>query len=256
MCRLLGIAAASPYEFGLVLREAPHSMAMLSREHRDGWGVATHEGVRGYGWTVHKSVRTAEEDPDFAAEARQARGRVLVAHVRQKTVGPRDLQNTHPFVAGDWVFAHNGTVKDLDFVEGHTSSERRVTRRDATDSERFFGYLLTELDARGTNSAETDDVVRRAVYTATDRCEFGSLNFLLSNGTSLYAGRFGRPLYLLERTPVGHVVERGDGAVPITARHCVAVASEPLTDESWTEIAQGTLLRLDVAPEPHWVTLA
>lgn len=260
MCRLLGIAAAAPYEFGLLLREAPHSMARLSREHRDGWGVATHEGAAGYGWAVHKSVRVAEEDPSFAADARRARGRMLVAHVRQKTVGPTRLSNTHPFSAGPWVFAHNGTVRDLTFLEERTSPARRIEREDATDSEKFFGYLLSQLDERelfhAPASVETDEVVRRAVLAATERSDFGTLDFLLSNGTTLYAGRFGRPLYLMERTPVGHAPVAPDGAVPVSARHCVAIASEPLTDEPWTTIEQGTLLRLDVSPSPHWLAIA
>lgn len=260
MCRLLGIVAATPYEFGLVLREAPHSMAILSHEHRDGWGVATHSGARGYAWTVHRSTRAADEDPHFVHEAKTARGRVLVAHVRQKTVGPLALANTHPFSSAGWVFAHNGTVKDVAFVESRTSPERLAERTGATDSELFFAYLLTQLDEAGLTldapSERTDEIVRRTVFTATERCEFGSLNMLFSNGTTLYASRFGRPLYLLQRTPTGREVPCDDGVVPISARRCVVVASEPLTDEEWTPIEQGALLRLDVAPDPHWVAIA
>jgi len=260
MCRLLGIAAATPYEFGLVLREAPHSMAMLSHEHRDGWGVATHNGVRGYGWSVHRSVRTADEDPEFDDEVRRARGRLLIAHVRQKTVGPITVSNTHPFQSDEWVFAHNGTVQDVGFVTSHTSPARLAERQGATDSELFLAYLLTQLDEAGLThapaSSGTDDVVRRAVHAATDRCGFGTLNFLLSDGATMYVSRFGRSLHLLERSPVGRELASEDGVVPLTARRCVVVASEPLTDEDWTPIEQRALLRLDVGPQPHWVTIA
>jgi predicted glutamine amidotransferase len=261
MCRLLGIVTASPYEFGLVLREAPRSMAILSREHRDGWGLATHIGTRGYEWTLHRSVLTADEDPFFAAQARRAQGRVLIAHVRQKTIGPLSIVNTHPFHHDDWVFAHNGTVKDLAYVQTHTSPDRLAECNGATDSELFFAYLLTKLDEAGASaepaSRRTDDVVRRAVLEATGRDDFGSVNFLLSNGTTLYVSRFGRPLHLLERTPSD--VPCDDAArtceVPIGQRRCVVVASEPLTDEAWTPIEQGVLLRLEVAPSPHWTTI-
>jgi glutamine amidotransferase len=261
MCRLLGIVTASPYEFGLVLREAPRSMAMLSREHRDGWGLATHAGTPGYAWALQRSVQTADEDPGFAEHARRARGRVLLAHVRQKTVGPLAIANTHPFQHGDWVFAHNGTVKDVEWVEKQTSPERLAERGGATDSELFFAYLLTKLDEAGATqklaSRQTDDVVRRAVLAATGRDDFGSLNFLLSNGSSLYVSRFGRPLHLLERAPSESDLDEAaeSGEVPIERRRCVVVASEPLTDEAWTPIEQGALLRLDVLPSPHWVTI-
>lgn len=257
MCRLLGVVTASPYEFGLVLREAPRSMAMLSREHRDGWGLATHSGQRGDAWTVHRSALTAADDPAFAERARLARGRVMIAHVRQKTVGPLSIANTHPFQHGRWVFAHNGTVKDLAYVETHASPARIRERAGVTDSELFFAYLLSEMDAAGVSdepaSQRTDEVVRRAVHEATARAGFGTLNFLLSNGTSLYVSRFGRPLHLLERTPTEH--DRGaddaTGDVPIARRQCVVVASEPLTDELWSVVEDGALLRVDVAAEPH-----
>ncbi len=261
MCRLLGIVTASPYEFGLVLREAPRSMAVLSREHRDGWGIATHAGMRGYGWELHRSVRTADDDPAFAKQAEGARGRVIIAHVRQRTVGALSLANTHPFRQGDWVFAHNGTVKDVGYVAAHASPERLSERAGDTDSELFFAFLLTRLDEADVSqepaSRRTDDVIRRAVLEVTARPDFGSLNFLLSNGTSLYTSRFGRPLHLLERSPAvgGELDGALSGPVPIDQRRCVAVASEPLTDEPWTPIEQGALLRLEVGRTPHWVTI-
>jgi glutamine amidotransferase len=138
MCRLVGIVAASPYEFAHVLREAPRSMAMLSREHRDGWGLAIHDGVVGESWTVRRGVRTAADDPVFLSSAQRVRGRVMLAHVRQKTIGPLAVENTHPFQRGPWVFAHNGTVRDTAYVAAHASSERLAEREGATDSELFF----------------------------------------------------------------------------------------------------------------------
>lgn len=261
MCRLLGIVTAAPYEFGLVLREAPRSMAILSREHRDGWGLATHAGARGYEWAVQRSVLTADEDAGFTELARRARGRLLIAHVRQKTVGPLAAVNTHPFHHGPWVFAHNGTVKDLAWTERHAAPERLAERRGATDSELFFAYLLTRLDEAGVTleaaTRRTDDAVRRAVLEATGRDDFGTVNFLLSNGDAIYASRFGRPLHLLERAPSDADFQEAEeaGEVPIEHRRCVVVASEPLTDERWTPIEQGAMLRLAVAPAPHWLTI-
>ncbi len=256
MCRLLGIVTASPYEFGLVLREAPRSLAILSREHRDGWGVATHPGGGDGdgGWVVHRSVETADDDPAFAEQARRARGRVLVAHVRQKTVGPLSLANTHPFRRGAWVFAHNGTVADVGWLARNAAPSRLAEREGVTDSELFFAYLLTRLDEGG--SGAIDQVIDRAVRTATGRAGFGSLDFVLSNGSCLWVGRFGRPLHLLERTPGAPAPRDDDGVVPVGRRHCIAVASEQLTDEAWTAVPQGVLLRLDVTPFPTWRTVS
>src|SRR5271166_3669414 len=147
MCRLLGIASSEPTDFKIVLREAPRSLAALSREHRDGWGLAVYDD--GAGWSIEKGVACAGEDERFHRLAVGSRGWVLVSHVRQKTVGETSLVNTHPFHRGRWVFAHNGTVKDVAWLRAHTSTHREAEVQGETDSERLFAWLLTRLDEAG-----------------------------------------------------------------------------------------------------------
>ncbi|MFO0677562.1 MAG: class II glutamine amidotransferase [Polyangiaceae bacterium] len=267
MCRLLGIIASEPTEFRLVLREAPRSLAHLSREHRDGWGIAIHEASRatdgGTGWTVQKGVACAGEDTHFHDVAVGARGEVLVAHIRQRTVGQTSLDNTHPFQAGPWIFAHNGTIKDLDHVRAGVSAERGGAIRGDTDSELFFANLLTKMDALGLStgpaSSELDTLVVETMKTLRERPDFGAFNILLTDGKTMYAHRFGRSLYLLERGPDDTVRpsrSSRDGTIVETPwsqrRQAVIVASERLTDEPWQEIEDGTLLRVDRFPVPHW----
>src|SRR3974390_1825079 len=120
MCRLLGIAASEPTNFRIVLREAPRSMAALSREHRDGWGIAVFDDDS-RGWCVEKGAACAREDERFHQLAVGSRGEILISHIRQKTVGDTSLANTHPFERGRWVFAHNGTVKDVGWLRAGTS---------------------------------------------------------------------------------------------------------------------------------------
>jgi len=241
MCRLLGIASSEPTDFKIVLREAPRSLAALSREHRDGWGIAVYDG-HGAGWQIEKGVACASEDERFHRLAVGSQGEVLVSHVRQKTVGETSLANTHPFARGPWVFAHNGTVKDV-------------------------AWLLTWLDRAGVVDApaspETDRALREAVRAARERAGFGAYNFLLSNGTTLYAHRFGRTMHLLERGPHDHVRQRRrsrDGMVVETPwsqrRSAVFVASEKMTDEPWQPIEDGILLRIERVPMPHWRLIA
>ncbi|MFO0564848.1 MAG: class II glutamine amidotransferase [Polyangiaceae bacterium] len=252
MCRLLGIVAAAPYDFNLVLCDAPRSMVALSHEHRDGWGMALHPGTPSGEWVFHKSTQTASEDPEFGKLAHATQGRVLIAHVRQKTVGPVRAENTHPFRRGRWVFAHNGTLTALEALRREVSESRRAEMDGDTDSELFFAYLLTRLDADGLThepvGPKTDEVVRRAVHDATSRGDFGTLDALLSDGVSLYAMRFGRPLYFLKREPATHAPHAG--LVPIVERRCLVVASEPLTDEAWQLLDPGTLLRFEAGPIP------
>jgi hypothetical protein len=80
---------------------------------------------------------------------------------------------------------------------------------------------------------------------------------------TIYAHRFGRTMFLLERTPEDTVRKRrtsGDGTVLETPwsshRSAVFVASECMTEEPWQPIEEGMLLRIDRAPRPFWRLVA
>jgi glutamine amidotransferase len=272
MCRLLGIVSSEPTEFRIILHEAPRSLAALSREHRDGWGLAvfesrqTSEGVTDHGWRLHKAVACAAEDLDFRRLA-AATGELMIWHIRRRTVGAVSLRNTHPFRSGRWVFAHNGTIHERDFLLSNTSARRLGEVQGNTDSERLFAYLLTELDAAGITddaaSPDTDAVLRRATRRACANPSFGAANFLLSDGITMYAHRFGRALFVLDRGP-GDPLRASrssqDGTVVMTPwpqhRRAVLIASEAMTDEPWSEVGEGELLRIDRVPAPRWRRLA
>ena len=269
MCRLLGIVSSEPAEFRIVLREAPRSMAALSREHRDGWGLAVFAlpANGGDGWRLHKGIACASEDEQFHRLAVGSRGELLIAHIRQRTVGHTSLENTHPFRSGRWVFAHNGTIKDVDFVRAGTSHARLEEIRGQTDSELFFAFIMSRLDAAGLAdspaSLATDAVVTKVAKDARARTDFGALNFLLSDGETLYAHRLGRTLCILERGPddvVRSVRSSRDGTLvqtPWSQRaSAIIIASERMTDEPWQTIEDGILLRIDRSPLPRWRLLA
>jgi predicted glutamine amidotransferase len=286
MCRLVGIVASEVTEFGLVLKEAPRSLARLSHQHPDGWGVAAHGTgttessppsseawmVRGAQqdtwregeWRVHKGTERAADCRRFQKIASRSAGTVLIAHVRQKTVGSTRLENTHPFMQSGWVFAHNGTIDDQAFVRANTSAARLAEVRGDTDSELLFAYLLTQLDtvglARVGPTPCARDEATRVLADATEALrarKVGAFNFLLSDGASCFVHRFGRTLFLLERTPNDPSMIRPAVPNPTTnvtkwlpRRQAVLVASEKLTDEPWRELAEGTLLRIDRSPVP------
>lgn len=272
MCRLVGVVASEITEFGLVLKEAPRSLARMSVEHRDGWGIAAHghpdampppsersphDGV----WRIHKGTDPANECARFVETASRSAGTVLIAHVRKKTVGPTSIANTHPFVQSGWVFAHNGTLVDHTSLRAKTSPERLAQVRGDTDSEVLFAFLLTRLDEAGFTRMGAGTTIReqatRVIAVATRELRdnaAGAFNFLLSDGTSCFVHRFGRTLFLLERTPNDRPSTRELEASLkgpfIQRRHAVLVASERLTEEPWKEIPEGTLLRIDRGPTP------
>ena len=272
MCRLLGIVSSEPTEFRVILHEVPRSLAALSREHRDGWGLAVFESnpaghsTAGHGWRVHKAVACAAEDDQFMRLG-SARGELMISHVRRRTVGALSLENTHPFRVGRWVFAHNGTIHERDYLRSMISSRRSSDVNGHTDSEMFLAYLLTELDAAGLAdepaTPETDLVIHEATRRVCANPRFGAVNFLLSDGITMYAHRFGRTLFVLDRGPDDEVCESRrsrDGTVIVTPwsrqRRAVLVASEAMTEEPWRPLGEGELLRIDRVPGPHWRRLA
>jgi len=278
MCRLLGIVASEPTEFGLVLTEAPRCLATLSREHPDGWGIAIHKAAHAGGlpeldstrsldedpWQTHKGTAPAGEDSRFHELAARSRGHLLIAHIRQKTVGPTRLENTHPFVNDGWVFAHNGTIQHQDELRARCSGRRLREITGDTDSELFFAYVLTRLDENNLVRLEGDgsrDLATKLIHELTAELRslrIGAFNFVLSDGQTTFAHRFGRSLFVLERGPTDPVRELrpvDDGATIMTKwtarRHAVFIASERITDEPWREIDDGTLLRIERTPTPR-----
>jgi len=254
MCRLLGIVASESCGFRIVLRESSRSLATLSQKHPDGWGLAVFDEERG--WGIDKGTDSAHCDARFHQCASESRGVLLLSHIRLKTVGVTSLANTHPFQSDGWVFAHNGTIKDIDFLRAQVSAARLAGLGGETDSELFFAWFLTEMDRAGRDDA--DAVVKGMVTKARAQADFGAFNFLLSDGNVTYAHRFGRTLFILQRGPHDEVRrerESLDGMRVYTPwtprRHALFIASEHMTDEPWEELAEGTLLRIERTPLPR-----
>jgi predicted glutamine amidotransferase len=249
MCRLLGVVSTEIIDYSSPLLRSQRSLAELSTEHPHGWGVAVHDG--GGDWDIQRGTACAKLDGRFHEVAARARGRTLIAHVRRRTVGALNLENTHPFQRGRWVFAHNGTIPETEPLTHRTSGQRRREIEGQTDSERLFALLLTAIDrAGGTDGAmraapgAVDETLAAAVADLTARPSFGAANFLCGDGEVLYAFRYGRTLHVLERDASP---DRGAA---------VLVASERLTDEAWNEVTEGALLRVDGGARPRWRSIA
>ena len=252
MCRLVGVVASESTNFRFYLSDAPRSLSVLSPDHPDGWGIAVHDGAR---WDVEKAPGCARDDAQFAAVSATRHGRALVAHVRKRTVGAIGRDNTHPFERGRFTFAHNGTIDDQTFMRASTSRARLAEIAGQTDSELFFAYLLSALDAR----PDAHDAALADALSALVAHEGVAANMLLCDGDVLYAHRFGRSLYTLKRQPGDAVrIERTSVETLATLetewtprRSAVLVASERLTDEPWEEVPNGTLLRVDRSALPE-----
>jgi glutamine amidotransferase len=169
----------------------------------------------------------AYSDGEFR-RATSMRGRLFNAPLRRATLGGLTLVNTHPFVMGEYSFAHNGTVirypKLLDPGVAKPQGD--------TDSEHVFNWLMCHYDSDNPCAS-----LRKLVQTCIKRSPFSGLNFLFSDGQRLYAYKLG--IFEL------HWLVRPGQAL---------VSSEIITpEEEWHTVQQDVLLVLDPEnPEsPH-----
>jgi glutamine amidotransferase len=259
MCRLYGLRASEPTRLECSLVRAQNAlMAQSIRDqqglsHGHGWGVAEYpDGVP----FVQKQAWAAYHGEHFKKTAARMYSRAAIAHVRRATVGPPGLENTHPFVHGVWLFAHNGTVPNFAKVRQRLLPELDEQHRNeihgTTDSEHIFRYLLTlwgrhpERPLIETLRLGIEDIVTWAAVV--DPKARISLNFLWTDGDTLVGSKLNRTLWYLERDGLVDCEVCGKTHVhhdPKQSYRAVEVASEPITGENWLRVSNGTVFAVD-----------
>ncbi len=254
MCRLYGFRATEPTKVECSLVYAQNALMEQSKRdqagmvHGHGWGVA--ESPDGYP-VVEKQAWAAWHGEHFKKRASRVYARTVIAHVRRATVGEPSLENTHPFVHGRWMFAHNGTVPNFEQVRAYlldaTDPLHRTEIRGRTDSEHIFRFLLMlwERNPQVPLMETLCDGIEQIVGWCRDieRDRPVSLNLLWTDGERLVGSRLGRTLFYLQRDGLvtcdicGQVHVDHD---PKTEYRAVEIASEPITSEIWTEVREAT----------------
>ena len=261
MCRLYGFRATEPTKVECSLVHAQNALMVQSREdqtgtsHAHGWGVATYcDGVP----QVDRQALAAYEDERFRRTAARAFSHTVVAHVRRASVGSIRLDNTHPFVHGKWVFVHNGTLRAFgamrEWMLDAMTDEHRMAIRGTTDSEHVFHFVMSLWAKRPswTPFEALREGLRQVIEQSckTDASAAIGLNVLLTDGDELVGSRWGRTLWYVERHQVqdceicGFPHIHHDPNVPYQA---AVIASEPISDEPWVAVPEGTIFR--VTPE-------
>ena len=254
MCRLYGFRSNRPTRPECALVRAQNAlMTQSARDHDgqvngDGWGIAAYQDGEP---TVVRRTRAAFSDAEFPRLAERIRARTIVAHVRAASVGRITLANTHPFVAGRWALAHNGTLPGFAALRpeilAEIAPEHRAAIAGETDSEHVFRLLLTRIDAAPERPLR--ELIAETARALVNRCRARDsaarigLNLILTDGARMVGTRLGRTLYHLRRDRLLDCATCGlshaDTATGDGYRAAV-VASEPLTDEPWQEVPQGS----------------
>ena len=260
MCRLYAIHSNEPTRVECGLVHAQNALMEQSRGDREGlvhghgWGVADYpDGLP----MVEKKTWAAYHGEHFKKKAARVYARTVVAHVRRATVGGPSQENTHPFVHGRWIFAHNGTVPNFERVRHRLLDATEPLHRNAihgtTDSEHIFRFLLT----RWSNTPELGllTTLREGLEQVVAWCHEVdpnapvSLNVVLTDGERMVGSRLNRTLWCLERQAVWTCEICGKTHVHHeagTAYRSVEVASEPLThEENWKAVPDATVYSVD-----------
>jgi glutamine amidotransferase len=197
MCELFGLTCNKPVTIGFTWR----GFIAGGVVHRDGWGVAFYPD--GMSACIIKEPRPSVRSPMacFLKSANIVRSKIVISHVRMRSVGEVAYHNTHPFVrellGREWIFAHNGTV-----IRREMPAPRFYEPVGETDSERAFCLILDGLReiGRATSLRERVSFIEGIAGRLSNLSN--RFNFLMSDGEYLYAFKSGiGSLYYTVRVP-------------------------------------------------------
>ena len=119
MCRWLAYSG-SPILIEELLYKPEHSLIDQSRHARLGVDTTNGDGF-GVGWydpdgqtpAVFRSIEPAWNDRNLREVASHVQSPLFLAHIRASTGTAVQQTNCHPFRHGEWLWVHNGLVRDF-----------------------------------------------------------------------------------------------------------------------------------------------
>lgn len=235
MCRLLGFVARKPTTLtDLIGSEELAEFTELSLKHADGWGYAwaTAGGVE-----VAKAPDAARDSALFSTLASGQEADLGVVHLRWATLGLDVVpDNTHPFTDGHLAFAHNGSVKPPQSLDGLIPSDIAELRRGTTDSERYYLAVLAAARAGDPSTA-----LERTAARISRECIFSSLNAMTATAHELQV------VNLFDPVAETREVEPHYYRMGYRVTENAVVVSSSGWGEGWTFLENGDLLTVDRA---------
>jgi predicted glutamine amidotransferase len=230
MCRLFALVSSK--EGSREFYDLMGPFKAQADKHPDGWGIAWYADGSP---SVVKSPLKADQDKEFMNVVKKVRSPLIMAHLRQASIGEKTVENTHPFVQGKWTFAHNGTFHTKPELKEKLPTEYQARLKGTTDSEALFQWIMCNIDRK------KDPVkgIREAMGWVRENLgpHVTALNFLLTDGKRLYAYRYAycRPflysLYYAVRTPT---LDHPNSSIVFSSEH--------LTGEAWRPVDNGVLV--------------
>jgi predicted glutamine amidotransferase len=174
MCRLLGYVSLQPQSFAQAVGEKLPEFVSLSSVHCDGWGVATfdHNSDESH---LTRAPEIAQGSQTFKETISNTKTDGALLHLRWATSGiPVSENNTHPFISHGYSFIHNGAIYPSNALDNSISQKFKTEIKGETDSERYFYFILSEIEKHGLVEGVVSAV--REIKTNHD---FSSINAML-----------------------------------------------------------------------------
>ena len=267
MCRWLAYSGA-PIHLDEVLFKTDHSLIDQSLRAASSSSVTNGDGF-GIGWYgqrdtpgVYKDIRPAWNDANLHALATQIESRMFLAHVRATTGSPVQRTNCHPFDYNNWLFVHNGEIRQFDKVHRELAfaiqPDLYPQISGTTDSEIMF-LLAVSFGLEGDVPTAVARMAGLVEETAAQHGIKDALQMTLgiSDGTSLYAVRYSTEcrsrslFYSATRDATGEIAPEAGRL----ARGARAIVSEPWSDleEDWIPVPESTFVTIkggEISCEP------
>jgi len=246
MCQLLGMNCNVPTDICFSF-EGFCERGGRTDSHEDGWGIAFFEG---------KACRTFLDtlpsvDSPVAKLVREypIKSLNVIAHIRKASIGAVELCNTHPFSREawgmNWIFAHNGDLWNYNpIIRG------KYQPIGTSDSERAFCQILNALSEKYPDCPPPIKTLYQELCKLSDPiAEYGTFNFLMSNGQLLFARCSTDLYYIVRQAPFAkaHLLDKeisvDFSGLTQKGDRVAVIATAPLTDnETWTKFEKNQLL--------------
>ncbi|MBL7014467.1 MAG: class II glutamine amidotransferase [Candidatus Marinimicrobia bacterium] len=212
-CRLWAVIANGNYSISSstpIITDEIEALYQQGHSFRDGWGLAFY--TENDSLSVFRSPKSTEEDSaqfwqcidDNLNDSMDVT--LALGHVRATTSGAGAIPNPHPFIYHNntqtFTFIHNGTIsKSLlyDLITEYDSNESWLVNHPpqtfgsghwqnegwnrVVDSELYFLLIMKLMEETGS----IFDGIQKAVSQISDFIPPSQMNFIMSDGQSLYA---------------------------------------------------------------------
>lgn len=259
MCELFAMASRIPATVSLSLEEFSKHGG-LTNPHKDGWGIVYYND---YDVQIIREPCPAFNSPHMQFVKNQGLvSNLVISHIRKATMGDLSLRNTQPFareLSGRMhTFVHNGMLRGI-FDLQSLDSNNYLPIGD-TDSEYAFCILLERMRDLWRQSEPFPEMAERLAVVrrfANQIRPLGPANFIYCDGDYIMGhgdrrnhedGMRPPGLYSLNRScsiePQPVEAEGLSITTDAESQDISLLASVPLTDESWSPLAQGEILVL------------